>query len=46
VASAETNIGKIKNIIDDGKQMNKTEVVLAEQELTQDLYDVTFMEFN
>lgn len=45
VASAETNIGKIRNIIDENKlnqAHNKTEVVLAEQEVSQD--DVNFMD--
>ena len=47
VASAETNIGKIRNIIDDNqmnKAINKTEVVLAEKEITSDDMDGGFME--
>lgn len=47
VASAETNIGKIRNIIDDdqmNKAINKTEVVLAEKEITSDQMDGGFME--
>lgn len=43
IASAETNIGKIRNIIDnnDVNQIkNKTEVILAEKEInTDDIYD-------
>tara|TARA_B110000285_G_C14757151_1_gene437921 strand:- start:90 stop:509 length:420 start_codon:yes stop_codon:yes gene_type:complete len=45
VASAETNIGKIRNIIDDeeiNRAKNKTEVILAEQSLSID--DVNFMD--
>lgn len=45
VASAETNIGKIRNIIDDNelkKAQNKTEVVLAEQEINSE--DINFMD--
>lgn len=45
VASAETNIGKIRNIIDDQeihRAKNKTEVILAEQEIPPD--DINFME--
>ena len=45
VASAETNIGKIGNIIDDGemiKAQKKTEVILAEHEIPPD--DINFMD--
>ena len=42
VASAETNIGRIRNIVDDMNAHNKTEVVLAEQELTND--EISFMD--
>jgi len=47
VASAETNIGKIRNIIDDNqmnKAQNKTEVILAEKEITEDDSDTNFMD--
>ena len=41
VASAETNIGKFRNIIDGNEQvLNKTEVILAEKEISSDdIYD-------
>ena len=45
VASAETNIGKIRNIVDEGhlkNAQNKTEVVLAEEEITND--EISFMD--
>lgn len=48
VASTETNIGKIRNIIDDnefGNAQNKTEVILAQKEiLPEDDSDINFMD--
>ena len=49
VASAETNIGKIRNIIDDNelrKAQNKTEVILAEQEVLPEEHEINFMDNN
>lgn len=48
VASAETNIGKIRNIIDDNEfnnAQNKREVILAQKEIaTDDDSDINFMD--
>ena len=47
VASAETNIGKIKNIIDENqlnRAQSKSEVILAEKEIDDEFEGPNFMD--